>query len=95
MIILYILAITLIVVILGSIIPILQVLISKKQAKTSYQYVFSNELINHKIKFKLEDGLFSRALLATRGWVRGPQGILMTNEAFEQKKKIEYEIELP
>lgn len=95
MIIFYIFAVTLGIVILGSIVPIFQFIISKRQPKKSYQYVFSNELINHKINFKLSNELISRALLATRGWVRGPQGVLMTDEAFEQKKKIEYEIELP
>lgn len=95
MIILYIVLLTLAVIALGSIIPIIQVLFSRKTSPKMYKYVFSEDLINRDIQLVFRENLAPRTLLATRGWVRGPQGELLTQNAFEEKKFKEYSIELP
>ena len=95
MIVLYIFMLILSVVVLGSVIPILQVLFSKKQSPQMYKYVFSEDLINHDIQLVFRENVAPRTLLATRGWVRGPQGELLTQDAFEEKKLQEFSFELP
>lgn len=95
MIIFYIILITIGIIVLGSIVPLLQLLNAKCHKKSSYKYVFSNELVDFDMDFTIKSEFISRPLLATRGWVRGPQGSIMTNEVFEEKKKAEYSIQLP
>ena len=95
MIIFYIILITIGIIALGSIVPLLQLLNAKSHKKCSYKYVFSNELVDFDMDFSIKSELIHRPLLSTRGWVRGPQGSIMTNEAFEEKKKAEYSIQLP
>lgn len=95
MIILYVFLLTLMIVFMGTIAPIIQIIMSKRKTNKSYKYVFSDELINYDIEYELGEDLASRILLATRGWVRGPQGNIMTRASFEEKKIAEYSIELP
>ena len=93
--ILYLLALTVAILLLGSIVPLVQVLIAKKNRKKTYKYVFSEELVNYDFDTKIKNKLVARTRLATRGWVRAPQGNIMTDDDFEQKKNAEYNISLP
>lgn len=95
----YLLVFILIILLLGSIVPILQFLVSKRRrqkSKKNYKYVFSDELINYDFDFpSLKTEQVPRTLLATRGWVRGPQGNVMSENLFDKKKSEEYSIKLP
>ena len=95
MIIFYVILITIGIIALGSIVPLLQLLNAKCHKKSLYKYVFSNELVDFDMDFSIKSEFVYRPLLSTRGWVRGPQGIIMSNEVFEEKKKAEYCIQLP
>lgn len=95
MFILYLFALTIVILLLGCIVPFTQFLIYKKSNKKSCKYVFSEELVNFDFEFEINDKVVARTLLATRGWVRGPQGNVMTEYDFEQKKAAEYDIALP
>lgn len=93
--ILYVILLTIAIVLLGSISPLFQALILQKKQGKTFKYTFSDDLINRDIELEFKKEFIPRTLLATRGWVRGPQGKIMTNDAFEQKKLEEYSIELP
>ena len=95
MIILYLLVLTISILFLGSIVPIVQVLIAKKNKKTTCKYVFSEELVNYDFDAETKDKLVKRTVLSTRGWVRALQGNIMTESTFEQKKTVEYSVDLP
>jgi hypothetical protein len=95
MLVLNILLVTVSIIVLGSIVPLFQLVHSKKRKTTTYRYVFSDDLINFDMNTGIKSDVISRAKLATRGWVRGPHGSIMTQEDFEKKKEMEYSIQLP
>lgn len=92
-----------VVVLLASIVPLCQFLFFKlKSSKNAddyeaddYEYIFSNELVNKDIDFQNSNQLPSRKIASSRGWIRGPQGEVMTNKDFEEKRNLEYSIDLP
>lgn len=102
---LYTIMFVLIVVLLGTFIPVMQFLLNKnKKTKTTYLYTFPEELVNYNLdnlsfeisnKPQTENISFDRMTLADRGWVRCPNGSVMNNQKLEEKKAIEYNIELP
>lgn len=105
---LYLLIMILGTIILGSIVPVIQFfkfkITSNKTAFNKYEnhYQFSRELLNSdldNLKFenvdKVDRKLNNRLYIAERGWVRGPNGTVLSLHDFEEKKSIEYEIELP
>lgn len=83
----------------GSLVPILQYLKWKctpQQEKKSY--LFSSELFNWDLDKEIvkSDGKKAdRVALADRGWVRRPMGEVLEACEFEEKRKQEYEKELP
>ena len=92
----YFLLITIVVILLSSVIPIIQFVWASFRGKTKYTYLFPLELYDRDFRWsEKNDYLVSRQLLATRGWIRGPHGSVMTNESFQVKKNLEYEIDLP
>lgn len=95
MLVLNILLVTVSIIVLGSIVPLFQLAYSKRRKATTYRYVFSDDLVNFDMNTEIRSDVTSRVKLATRGWVRGPQGSIMTQEDFEKKKEIEYSIQLP
>ena len=95
MVIKYILLFTLILVILGSVVPIFQFIKYKKNLKSQYVYVFDQELLNCHIESSSTNNQVSRYHLNNRGWIRGPQGHIMDEKDFEKKKNDEYNIQLP
>lgn len=93
---LYLIGITFAVLALGSIVPVIQFLLtSKSSKKNKYSYSFPAELFNMELDSTYEDEFVSRSVLSMRGWIRGPQGNIMTKKAFQEKRDIEYSIELP
>lgn len=93
---LYLIGITFSVLALGAIIPIVQfLLVSKNNKKNTYTYSFPSELFNMELDSAYEDEFVSRSVLSMRGWIRGPQGNIITKKAFQEKRENEYNIELP
>lgn len=102
MLLLYLVGTTCACLIFGSIIPIIQFLLNrKKREKNKYTYSFPDELFNIDLdsvdedEDEDEDEFVSRAVLSNRGWIRGPQGNIMTRKTFREKRDAEYNIELP
>lgn len=102
MLILYLLIVTVAILILGSAAPLVQYLILRMRSKkkNSFEYIFPKELFDYDMDSnncadKNNCSLIPRTVLATRGWVRGTQGVIMTQESFEEKKNHEYKIDLP
>lgn len=88
---------------LGCIVPFAQYLFfgSKLNSRPS-KLLFSKMLLDYDMdNLKYEKAcaqtgdLINRISLNNRGWVRGPNGIVMSEEDFEFKKKREYDIALP
>lgn len=89
------------IIVLGSIVPMVQFvcyLFHREQSNTK-SYYFSKELFDFDLdSLKFENNSqqqYSRLDLGDRGWVRCPNGTIITNEMFDQQKKDEYSIELP
>lgn len=96
----YIIIMVLSTVLLGSVIPFIQYLKYKTApSKKEKRYFFSLELFDFNLDEDIDswkkENPQSRIALADRGWVRKPMGCVMEEEAFEEKKQREYEIELP
>lgn len=84
-------------IILASSIPLIQYIIANRKTKESYtqKYMFSDELVNFDIEGKELDEHTDRFSLANRGWIRCPNGTIMSEKNFQAKKEQEYKIELP
>lgn len=100
----YFIILVVITLLLGSIVPFVQYFIyrSKKSTPAASAFLFSQSLLDCKMvdlkyeKVSVGDRvLIDRVALSDRGWVRGPNGVVMTAKDFEAKKKSEYEIALP
>ena len=85
------------------IVPWVQFVVAKrknrkhKRHNMNSQYLFSRQLLDYKMKLSQNvcDTNCDRFKLADRGWVRCPNGTIMTEDMFDEKKKIEYDILLP
>ena len=90
-------------ILLASIVPLLQFMLSKKKAslKEEESFYFSQELFDHEMSHsdkihKVQDqNNVNRFSLANRGWIRYPNGNIMNEADFLEKKNAEYSIELP
>lgn len=88
---------------LGSIIPFVQYFIcNAKLSSQPSKLLFSQTLLDYNMdnlkyeKTSTQSNIFiNRLVLNNRGWVRGPNGIIMGDEDFEAKKRCEYDIPLP
>lgn len=88
--------ITCVILILGSTVPIIQFLLMRKnRIKKFYTYSFNSELFDMELDSVNDDRYVSRAMLSMRGWIRGPQGDIMTQKTFQKKREDEYSIDLP
>lgn len=85
---------------ISSIVPLIQYIISYEKFGFTKKYIFPNELCD----FDLDDLSFekipegkaiNRMASNDRGWVHYPVGSIMDNDSFEKKKKEEYDLELP
>lgn len=88
---------------LGSIVPFAQYLIyNVKSNSQPSKLLFSQVLLDYNMdnlkyeRVSAQSNVFVNRLdLNNRGWVRGPNGVVMSKEDFEAKKKSEYDIALP
>ena len=96
MLIVYLIIVTLIILVLSGAIPFIQFLLIKRKPSQP-RYTFSAELLNYDWDLDTceDDKLITRKIVATRGWVRGPQGNAMTEQSFQEKRTLEYSIDLP
>lgn len=82
-----------------SVVPFIQfIVLYFRRHKNKYRmvYYFSRELFDYDMNRKSTiDITINRRVLANRGWVRYPNGKVITETDFEEKKKEEYQIELP
>ena len=82
--------------ILASIVPFAQFLaFRKRKLSLNQHYRFSNDLFDYDIDNKGNNRHVDRFALSNRGWIRCPNGIIMSNETFEEKRNNEYKIDLP
>lgn len=103
MVVLVIVSMILITVLLGSVVPVIQFIKFKnKPAEKRYKYYFTEELLNFdmdNLNFEnidvINERKNNRLYLADRGWIRCPNGTVMSDRGFEEKKALEYGIELP
>lgn len=102
MIILYILIFISIVIILGSIVPIIQYFYSKYKLSqktndvNNFDYRFSLKLFDWEFKEEVDSGFLkitSRRKAANRGWVRGET--TFDDKNYEKMREEEFSIELP
>ena len=97
--ILYIVLMLLATVLLACIIPIMQYLNAcwKVSGIKGEYFYFSQDLFDSDIgkTSAYNDSFVNRQELANRGWVRCPKGTIMHELDLEEKKLIEYQIELP
>lgn len=90
-------------IVLGSIIPLSQFIYFKiKPVEKKTRYYFTEQLLNYdldNLTFENVDIVDSkennRLYIADRGWVRRPNGTVLSDCSFEKKKELEYQIELP
>lgn len=90
-------------ILVGGIVPFSQyIYITLQCRKKVEKLLFSQALLDYDMdEIKYENvyaentSLVGRQALANRGWVRCPNGTIMNNDVFEDKKKKEYELELP
>ena len=88
---------------LGSVIPLLQFIRFKRtHIKKKTKYYFTEQLLNYdldNLRFENVDVVDSkynnRLYIADRGWVRRPNGTVLSGNSFEKKKELEYQIKLP
>jgi len=100
---LYALGITIILIILGSIVPFIQYFVEKRKASIHennstnvISYTFSKQLFDADFNPSFNSVAFApRTLVGARGWVRGPHGKVLTDDDFKQKKDIELKNDLP
>lgn len=98
-----ILLLILVTVLLGSIVPFIQYIeFKRKPVGKRYKYYFSEELLNYdmdNLSFEnidvVNERTNNRLYLSDRGWIRCPNGTVMSERGFEEKKAREYSIELP
>ena len=82
--------------ILASIVPFAQFFaFRKRKISLIQQYRFSYDLFNYDIDNKGDNRHVDRFALSNRGWIRCPNGIIMSNETFEEKRNNEYSVDLP
>lgn len=100
----YLILMIIITLLLGSIGPLLQFVIYNRKLKSQpSKYHFSQTLLDfdmdslsfENIDDKNEDAVVCRLNLSDRGWIRCPQGTVMSERDFGEKKKREFELELP
>ena len=99
---LYIVYMILATLVLASIVPLLQYIVHlrKNRGSMAEMYFFTQELLdydtNRLSKFKNDSiSITNRVELANRGWIRCPNGTIMTEQEFEERKREEYSLELP
>ena len=87
---------------LASIVPLMQYIVCLKKNKSSAEglYYFSQELVDREtesfsVKNGIQPAVVNRVELTNRGWVRCPNGSVMSEQEFEDKKRAEYLIDLP
>ena len=82
--------------ILASTVPFVQFLTYRKRKYfLLQQYRFSNDLFDYDIGNRDGNRHVDRFALSNRGWIRCPNGTIMSNETFEEKRNSEYKIDLP
>lgn len=98
----YVIVLVGITVFVGGIVPFAQYIYFTFFLKKSEKLLFSQALLDYDMdNIKYEDihtqdaSLVGRQALANRGWVRCPNGTVMNEAIFEDKKSNEYKIELP
>ena len=98
----YLIIIVLLTALLGSIVPLVQYVTYRLKLRVPSKFLFSQTLLDYNMDgLKYETisatggSFINRLSLSNRGWIRGPNGIIMTDEDFEAKKKSEYDIALP
>lgn len=100
----YLILMIVITLILGSIVPLIQfVIYNQKLNRQPSLFLFSQTLLDfdldtltfENVDSKSANVVVNRLGLADRGWIRCPNGTIMSNEDFSEKKKCEYDIELP
>lgn len=99
----YAFVVTVVVAMLGSIIPMIQFFVEKRKVSNLendsvkvVDFVFSRHLFDANFNPSPNNAnIASRTLVGTRGWIRGPQGHILTDYEFKKKRSSEYKIELP
>lgn len=100
----YLIPMIVITLILGSMVPFIQfVIYNRKFNARPARFLFSQTLLDfdmdaltfENVDSKGSDATIDRLGLLDRGWIRCPNGIVMSNNDFDQKKKLEYKIDLP
>lgn len=95
----YIVVIAFSVTLLGSVVPVIQFFVhrggpSQKAKRYFFDVSLFEKVLNENLN-AIQGQLENRVALGDRGWVRKPMGTVLGKMDFEEKKKQEYEIELP
>lgn len=95
----YLFGLLLLLFLLVSAIPFIQMLVSGHRMSEEVQYKFPQELFDHdmnNLRYERTDGTgVSRMSMQSRGSVRLAGGNILSTESFENRKEKAYSVELP